>query len=348
VNTLPYPTPSCHAYRVSGLTLAGDFPFANLSPVIAKAPCDLTVKLVAEPPLGVRWGDHVPVHTAGCWPDDGSPLFALYRLPGGVEMLRFTRLADFYVWSTCIVCHLLDPDLGLEAEFCLLGTVLAHWAERRSIAVLHASAVVTELGAVGFLAVSGAGKSSLAATFMHAGHQMLTDDMLLLSRNGERWLGAPGQPQMRMWPETAEHFLGETSGLSRVHPDQEKLRVSVGAGGFGSFCGRTQPLAALYLPERQAPARQGDSAEIAPLSPSQAVLTLISLSYASRLLHGLSNQRDRFSLLVPLAQHVPVRRLVYPSGYEHLPRIRQMILDDLDSSRLRPPGELTGAIDGST
>lgn len=331
MSSLP-PAPVTRTYHAYGLTIASDVPFANLRPAAARTPPDLTFTVVAEPPLAVVWQEHAAEHTARYYLPDGTPLCTLYRLPDGCEVLRFARVADFYLWPSRIVCHLLDPAHLLLAELRLLGTVIACWAERRGIAMLHASAVVTARGAVGFLATSGAGKSSLAATFVHAGHPLLTDDLLPIRRVGETWMGAPGYPQMRMWPEVAVRFLERVSDLSPVHPDESKLRVPIGAHGFGSFCVCARPLVALYLPRRRDPATHGTAIDVVPLSPTEAVFTLIEHSFAAALIHGLPSQRERLRLLAPLARQLPIWRLLYPSGYEHLSRVRQAILDDLARS----------------
>jgi hypothetical protein len=35
-----------------------------------------------------------------------------------------------------------------------------------------------------------------------------------------------------------------------------------------------------------------------------------------------------------LAMRVPMRRLVYPSGFQHLPKVREAIIADLDETDL--------------
>ena len=42
-------------------------------------------------------------------------------------------------------------------------------------------------------------------------------------------------------------------------------------------------------------------------------------------------RRRRLEFFARMVQQVPVRRLVYPTGFEHLPRVRETILEDLDA-----------------
>ena len=57
----------------------------------------------------------------------------------------------------------------------------------RSVAALHPPAVVVKNSAVAFLDGKHAGKSSRVASFMGAGHAMLSDDLLMIefARHGE-------------------------------------------------------------------------------------------------------------------------------------------------------------------
>lgn len=326
-------------YHLYGFTVRSDFPFADL-PVAwrvtaEESTADLVFTFAAQPPRQVDWQTVAPLYVEPYYhtPDGavrtGSPFFMLYELPEGAEVLRFAAVADFYLWPERIVCHLLDPAEVRLAELYLLGTVLAYWAEGRDVATLHASAVVTDAGAVAFMTSSGAGKSSLAASFVQAGYPLLTDDLLAIRYQGKYVMGSAGYPRMRMWPEQAALFAGGVEGLACVYRSETKLTVPIGTGRLGSFCADARPLAAIYLPQRYEAAGHGNEIEILTVAPAEALFTLLSHSFAARLTNTLSRQRQRLALLAPLVDQAPVRRLIYPSGYEYLPRVRQAIRADL-------------------
>jgi serine kinase of HPr protein (carbohydrate metabolism regulator) len=195
-------------------------------------------------------------------------------------------------------------------ELRLLGPVLSYWLERLGIPVLHAAAVRMGEGAVGFVAHSGGGKSSLAAALLQAGAPLLTDDLLPVEEEGGTFLARPGLPQMRLEPDTARFFLGRTEGLIPVSPDDSKLHVPVDA-----FCDTAVPLTGLYLVER----RPGPL-EILPLSKAQAVIELVRHSFSPYLVEAAGLQPRRLDLFTRLVRQVPVRRLLCPEGLEHLPR----------------------------
>lgn len=205
------------------------------------------------------------------------------------------------------------------AELRFLGPVLSYWFERRGAPTLHAAAVAVNGRAVAFLSRHGGGKSGLAAAMVQAGFPLLTDDLLVLEETAERWEVRPAYPEMRMWPDEAAHFVGPPEGLPLVQADSEKRRVAVGDGGFGSFLDASTPLACIYLASRR-PGGDGDI-EIRPVSRSEALIELVRHSFSPRLVEAAGLQPTRLDRLARLVRAVPVRRLVYPSGFDRLPDI---------------------------
>lgn len=314
-------------YSLYGLSLASDFPFASYLGEGAGT-SDLTFRITEAPPttgLTRRPADYVsPLRL-----DNGSSFLYVYRQDGYL-VLRFTEVADFYLWPDSIVCHLLDPDYDYMVEIYLLGVVFSIWMELRGIPALHASAAVVEDRAAAFLATNSGGKSSLAATLMQAGHPLLTDDVLPLERPGETlFLGRPGYPQMRMWPDQARRFLGCYENLEIVHPAYSKRRVPVGEDGLGTLRDEPVPLACFYLPERRDSIEAGTGIEIVPVSRAEALMSLIGQSFVPRTVEALGLQKQRLGFFASLVGKVPVRRLIYPNGFDHLPNVRRAILDDL-------------------
>lgn len=313
-------------YGVYGLTLASDFRFASRLMSSSGSP-DLSFH-VAKTPLAVDWNQHEPAYASSSLLTTGESLLYVYRQEG-YDVLRFTEVADYYLWPESIVCHLLDPAHDYVVEIYLLGLGFSLWLELQGIPALHASAVVVEDRAAAFLATNSGGKSSLAATLMQAGYPLLTDDVLPIERSGETFKGRPGYPQMRMWPEQAQLFLGHYEDLDIVHPAYSKRRVPVGKGGLGTFCGTSQSLACLYIPERRDPVDWGTGVEISPLSRQEALMSLVGQSFAAHIVDGLGLQRHRLNVLASLVSRVPIRRIAYPDGFEYLPSVRSAILEDL-------------------
>jgi hypothetical protein len=298
--------------HIYGLTLASDFSFAHRLSQGAGAP-DLTFSCTPSPPIPDDEGSRL---YSSPWRDEaGESVSHLDRYPE-LDVLRFPGTADFYLEPGRITGHLLDPDQRDLMELRLLGPVLSYWLERLGIPAIHASAVCLERGAIGFVSHSGGGKSSLAAALVQSGAPLLTDDILPVEESDGTFLARPGFPQMRLEPDGARRFLGEIRSLTPVSPDDTKLHVPVGA-----FHDSSVPLAALYVLERGGAA----DVEIQPLTRREAVIELVRHSFSPYLVEAVGLQPRRLDLFSRLVRQVPVLRLSYPAGFEHLPRIAELL-----------------------
>ena len=302
--------------RVYGIVLETDLPLSFPLPPTDEEP---QLRVTVEPAAGLASG--APLY-ASSEMHSGKPLVSVYAR-GEEYLLHFPLAGKFRVGAERITYVPLpqgDPQL---AEIYLLGTVLAFWLELHGRLALHASAVAIGEGVAVFLGTNQGGKSSLAAVLLGQGAALVTDDLLVAERHAEGWLGHSAYPQMRLWPDQARHFYGETSVLPRVTEAVEKLRAPVGAG-FGAFQEQSLPLRSLYLP------RRWEAAEIAitDAAPQEALLELLRCSFLARMLEACGKRALRLPLLAALIEGVPVRHLCYPDGVEHLPRVAEAILAD--------------------
>lgn len=320
-------------YSLFGLTLTSNFRLTRRVALLSNTVPDLTLTRTLVDALPGDSIDLAPTYTSPYKLRNGQSLLYAYR-QAACDLLHFPNTADFSVWPDRIVCHQWHEAHDYEVERWLVGTVLALWLERRGTPMLHASAVVVADHAVAFLASNTAGKSSLAAALMQGGQALLTDDVLPITRGDQTFLGQPGYPQMRLWPDQAQHFLGHFADLPLVHPEATKRAIAVGPEGLGMFCDRPQPLRCLYIPSRRDPAQAGTSVEITPVSPRDACIELVRYSFSTRLVTALGLQPQRLPRLAQIADEVPVRRLMYPSGMEYLPGVCATILEDV---RALPP-----------
>lgn len=316
-------------YRVYGVTVDTDFPFRTPLIPIEGTP-DLTFTRCWRPPSVGPWRDNVPVFQSQHLFEDGEPHVRLYR-HDDFWVFCHARVADYYMWPDRIVCHQHDEAAADLVELYFLSLLTGFWLESRGTVVLHASAASVNERAAVFLATNTGGKTSLATSLMQAGHPLLTDDFLAVSLSEEEVIGQPGFPQMRMWPDLADHFLGDHERLANVLADTEKRRVPVGVGGLGSFCPTARPLSRLYIPERRAES-EGEI-RIDRIPPQEALIELVRESFLSAVLEETGLHRERFGRLASLARQVPMARLVYPSGLDRLPQVRAAILEDLRADR---------------
>lgn len=316
-------------YQVYGHVLESNVAIPELHPAQRRAVPDLQMEFGVSS-HGVSTVGYTLQLTSEYWLGSGEPLARLYESPTAY-LLHHIHVADFVVSKPGqrISAIRLESASAVEVRLLLIGGVLSFALELHGTPSLHASAVSTTSGGVAFLGGVGAGKSTLAASFVEAGYSLLTDDVLALGRGDDLVWVYSGCPQMRLWPNDARYFLGHYEGLERVLPANDKRRVPVGANGFGMFCDEPQPLVCLYVPVRRNPSEGGTRIKITTASPRDAVIELTRHSYTVRAVEAIGLQPQRLDFFVDMVRRVPVRRIVYPSGVEHLARVREAILADL-------------------
>jgi hypothetical protein len=297
----------------------------------------LTLRQVASVTSLFDLATCAPLHNSTGRTANGRPSIVIQRAHGSM-ILQFGSGVDFAIG------HAGDAAFSMTAQctqddvqIALLGMVLALWLERRGITVLHAAVVVIDGCAVGFLADSQAGKSTLAAALVADGHPLLSDDLLVCQDQAGEIVAQPGFPAMRMWPDTARNFLGDHANLDRVRLGSDKRRVrlaaSDSAAGFGRFCAKPAPLACIYVPQRTSEHLSCPSVSLQ--APAQATATLVRHSVLSRTLRASGESPAQLSRLAGIAARVPVRTVRYSSGYDLLPGVCEFIQRDLQTSGLR-------------
>ncbi len=278
-------------------------------------------------PIGAQ--SEKQIYTSPYVTDAGESVAGIFG-KDSIEVFRFLNVADFRLGSDRIDCIMPDSVSNPVMENYLFGPVLSYWLEKRGIPVLHASAISFEGTAVAFLANSGHGKSTLASAFVRAGHALITDDILPIEESQGTFWGQPGLPQIKLWPDQTEYLVGIQSGLKPVVPGLSKMLVPVGLNGFGKFTETSQPLRCIYLPCRSNSGKDDSAIEIFPLRPAQAVIELVRFTFIPNITESLGWQDRRLNFFSRMIKQVPVRRLNYPTGFDQLRKVTDMILQDLD------------------
>lgn len=253
----------------------------------------------------------------------------LYALPSGVVM-RFPRIADFWLTPGEIHCELCDPTLEYMVDVLLLGHVMACYLEQQGLLAMHAGALVVGEQAVLLAGDKGAGKSSMVSSMVAAGFPLMADDIAPVEENGGEVLCRSAFPQVKLSPEQLERFAtGNNRAYPRFHPGFTKL--SVPAADLGAFDPGPRQVGAIYLLERGS--RECPTIETVP--PARAVVELARQTFLGDILESSPLQRHRFDHLVRVARAVPVRRLCYPDGFHHLDDVHEAIVRDLASPSRR-------------
>jgi len=197
----------------------------------------------------------------------------------------------------------------------VLGPVLAMLLRQRGYLLLHASAVAVDDEAVLFLGSAGWGKSTMAAALHARGHRFVTDDVAALRVGGSSPVLFPGFPQLKLWPEALVSLGDDPENLPRCGPYFEKRARPVAH----NFSSTPLPTKRIYVLD------EGDTPEILPLGPQEALAELARHTYVAMDIGSASH----FRKCVDLVNAVTVCSLRRPKSLWQLPRIAQLVEADL-------------------
>jgi len=262
---------------------------------------------------------------------DGS-WYQFGRLADGSSYARWQGVGEFLVSGDGlqILCRQFEIASTESFQVYMLGQALSFALVKRGFEPIHATAVVVNAEAVVFLGDSGFGKSTLAASFISAGYQVLTDDLLILQPAGSRVLAYPGPARIKLFPKIARRFLGDAADGVRMNPDTEKLILPLNGKQMWQA---PVPVKVIYslAPPRDVFRKQ--SMRFETLTVREGFLELVKNTFNYRIIDAgrLKRQLEQTSRLVTL---LPVRRLSIPRDLDQLPSFRETIIADLQPQRL--------------
>jgi hypothetical protein len=236
----------------------------------------------------------------------------------GAEYLLFSRwTGDLRIRPGEVIGRPRSPHLRIPLEMEFLEVALAVVLHPRGVPVLHGATISIDGGAVGLLATSGSGKSSLAIALLMQGCALLSDDVFAV--HGSEHLIWPGHFGMRIHADTAAALLPVDS-YRPLFPGYEQGKYVTNVRRWGRVSETPLPLRALYLVDAQAGM---PDARITSLRGFAALRALVDAE-----LGRFGDQAARFSRLSELARDVPVRRLSFPRDYTALPYVADLLIRD--------------------
>jgi len=302
-------------YRVYGLTIECDFPLSCPRNSKDSAPDVRLKRATAERFDQVRTMAKIPPRAAQ-W-------FECARLEDGSTYLRWARLFEFLVASDgrTIECRPLEQATRHALTTYLLGQVLSFSLLSFGYEPLHATAVVIDGSAVAFLGDCGDGKSTLGAALVARGFPLLTDDVLALKFDGNRFLACAGPARLKLFPSVARSLLGR-SGTHSLNPGTRKLVLPLSRRRASSDA---VPLDALYVLCGPARSRRAARVTLTPLTGQRAFLEVIRSTF-NLIQVDKARLENQFGMAADLVKVVPVTRLTYPRRLSRLEEVCEVIL----------------------
>lgn len=264
---------------------------------------------------------------------DGTPWLRCATVSSGY-FLQFPNLASFVfdTSSDSIRCIPQANTPPHTLHHLLLDQVLPLVLNSKGKEVLHGAAVVTPYGACAFVGPTGAGKSTLAASFLSAGYSVLTDDCVVLDARDGNIVALPAYPGLRLWDDAIAALFGTTGSCAPVAHYTPKQRFTAALSAT-HFCSSAVPLAGIYVlgTSDAEDGRPTSTPEIRPLAGRESFTTLLSLAFKLDILDQRMLTRE-FDFLHRLVTRIPVRRLTVPDSFAVFPAVRAAILHDLAMS----------------
>jgi hypothetical protein len=273
------------AYAAAGYTLVADHRLAGLDPC-ADGPAEITIHVGAAP----SWANQRSevIHESPYHEDNGQPLVKVARGDCGVSF-QYADDCRFWVAADASAVWMTFPGTLEDACTYLVGPVLSAIIRLRHEFSLHASAVVIDECAVALCGPHGAGKSTAAASFGLRGRRVITDDVLRLSRSGERWMAQPFGGMLRLWPDGAATAFSRETELPPITPTWNKRALQIGGAAIAGAPQATPLNAIVFLVFDET---LGPAHAVRTLPPSEVAVRLAANSSASHLLDAEGRARE--------------------------------------------------------
>ena len=320
-------------YRVYGLAVRSNQPLPAPQDA-GHGPADLEIHISPGPDPFLDWSGPEPLYrgTESLWRlgDDTWRLGYTDHRNGGRWDLTCKRGERIRIrWTEGISV----PDIRTY----LLNSAVTVALHMRGTPCLHASGVVVNGRAALLLGPSGAGKSTTAAALMSAGNQLLTDDIAVLDVGPRQVLVQPGQPRLRVLADSATAVNKCFDRLPPVWTDPafSTKRYLDAPGGAGRAPGSAAELGVIYvLSPRESGQREP---AVTPVIPREGVRWLLGYTYGGAWLDE-QRQARLFQSLARVTELVPVRRVDRADCLADLPKLVDLLCEDVEAVTLPCPG----------
>ncbi len=249
-------------------------------------------------------------------------------------IIRFIELADFFLSLDLSAVHCYSKSaIPLETiRHLFLDQVFPMVLSEKGKTILHASAVVTPIGAIIFLGESGQGKSTLCAAFGQQSFAVLTDDCLLLEQQGHSLLGIPNYPGLRLWPDTVAGLFNDQPSLRRMAHYSDKKRLESHDSPI-RFCSERVPIRAIYSLASTEKMPVAAPITIQPLGPAESLIELAKHRFCLGI-DDIDKLRKNYQGLSSIVKSLgAIHRLYYPRDLTLLPRVVATVLEHSQHGR---------------
>lgn len=255
-----------------------------------------------------------------------STAFDVASFPDGSSYVRMPGVGEISVSpdGRFLDCRRYAESTSESFNVYLVTQALSFALVKCGLEPLHATAVAIDGKAALFLGDCGFGKSTLAAAFLQAGYPLLTDDLLVLHKPHAALLAYPGSPRIKLFPQMARKFLGESVTGAPMNPYTHKMIVPLKEW---QVCTDALPVGGIYALARASEVR-GAEVGLSVMSQRETFLALLAGTFNRTLLEP-ARLRRQFEATQGLANTLRVKKLSYPRSLCSLPAVLELVISDL-------------------
>lgn len=189
----------------------------------------------------------------------------------------------------------------------LLGSCMGILLMQRQILPLHGSAIAINGKAYVFIGESGAGKSTIASSFMKNGHPLLSDDVIAVSLlDGEKPWVIPAYPQQKLWQDSMNHFGMNPTEYKPLFDRETKYSVPV----VEHFYNKPLLLGGIF----ELVPSEVEQIEVEHILNLKRFQTLSAHTYRRSLIEKMNMIEWHFHYSAKCIRHVPLYQLRRPSS----------------------------------
>lgn len=217
-----------------------------------------------------------------------------------------------------------DPDPRAPDEIIrhvIIGPAFNYLLYQRGYFVLHGSTVAVGDVAVAFVGESGMGKTTAATALLSAGHRVLSDDVAAIELGGEGPRVRSGYPSIKLEPAIVDRLDVPVEEPRRTSP----IRDRHFHGLEHEHPDSPVPLKRIYL------LADGPEGSILPIEPRERILELVRHTYTIPPVEASDEVESNFVQCATLAESVRIRRLRRERNLEKLPRLVELVEEDVDA-----------------
>lgn len=236
-----------------------------------------------------------------------NPLFddGFFRLNQTEFSMNVEGVASFYASRGNYVSMVVDPKAtNANIELYLNGSVYGAILHQRKIMPMHGSCFVFNNKGIMLCGESGAGKSSLTASFVLDGNEFLTDDVTPILFSNDKPLIWTMSDRIKLWEDSLIQLNENKENLVRIDPETEKFYYPLKSYKESTFILNHIFLIAIH-----------DKSDILfqEIKGAEKVTALRNEIYRLEYLHGMrENEVFYFNNLVEISKTIKIIKLFRP------------------------------------